>query len=100
MSVFRPLGDVWDCRICDALAVRAWVTSPDGEVYECSACGATLTLRDSDCGLVCHVCGENAEHVDKHDLYACRGCDIWTEQPCDCNDCPYPPPPSKPSEVE
>ena len=50
----------------------------------------------------CPHCHGPRSYNEKHDLYACLGCDVWLEKvhtPDDCEDCPFPYAPSKPSEV-
>ena len=46
----------------------------------------------------CPICGEDLIRLDKWDCSACRKCNIWTEDICMCEACPYPDRPEKPDD--
>jgi len=47
----------------------------------------------------CPQCGATTEHVGRYDRFACKACDIWTDEACGCTEekCPFEAAPERPS---
>ena len=42
------------------------------------------------CPCLCARCGDRSVYLPRYGRYACRRCNVWTDEPCRAQGCPFP----------